>query len=66
MKHGENGEKYTVLTIFDRSVFEEILKGKYGKHDGLVSKVIPNLNINWDEDAKLSLTDADELAYTIQ
>lgn len=65
-KHGENGEKYTVLTIFDRSVFDEILKGKYGKHDGLVSKVVPNLNINWDEDAKMSLNDIDKTAYIAQ
>jgi hypothetical protein len=44
IKHGSNGEKYTVLTIFDKTVFDDILKGKYGKNVGFVSKVVPNLN----------------------
>ena len=65
-KLGQNGEKYTVLTVFDRSVFDEILKGTYGKKDGFVSKIVPNLNNNWDEDALVRLSSVDELEFINQ
>lgn len=63
IKHGSNGEKYTVLTIFDRTVLEDILKGKYGKNAGFVSKVVPNLNNNWDESGKISLNYQDKQTW---
>lgn len=46
IKHGENGEKYNVVTVFDRNVFEEILKGKYGKNSGFVTTIVPRTTIN--------------------
>ena len=63
IKHGSNGEKYTVLTIFDKTVFDDIVKGKYGKNVGFVSKVVPNLNEDWDESGKISLNYQDKQTW---
>lgn len=41
IKHGDNGETYNVITVFNKDVFESIVKGKYGKRDGFVHRVVP-------------------------
>jgi hypothetical protein len=41
IKHGDNGETYNVITVFDKDIFEKVIKGKYGKRDGFVHRVVP-------------------------
>lgn len=63
IKHGENGEKYTVLTVFDWKVFKDIVGGTYGKRDGFVDKVIPNLNELTQLDIEIGKLEYDEEAF---
>lgn len=44
IKHGENGEKYNVITVFDENILHDILGGKYGKRDGLVHRIVPRVS----------------------
>ena len=48
MKHGENGEKFQIITVFDTNTFHELLQGKYGKRDGFAHRVIPRITLNDD------------------
>jgi hypothetical protein len=48
MKHGENGEKFQIITVFDENTFHELLQGKYGKRDGFAHRVIPRITLNDD------------------
>lgn len=48
MKHGENGEKFQIITVFDTNTFHELLQGKYGKRDGFAHRVIPRVTLNDD------------------
>ena len=63
IKHGENGEKYTILTIFDWKVFKDIVGGTYGKRDGFVDKVIPNLNEPAPLDVEIGKLQYDEETF---
>jgi hypothetical protein len=48
MKHGENGEKFQVITVFDENTLHELLQGKYGKRDGFAHRIIPRVILNDD------------------
>ena len=44
IKHGENGEKYNVITVFDEAILQKILGGEYGKREELVHRIVPRVS----------------------